>query len=112
MKTVSRNRWPMFDVFVRLLHCALQDEATEAYLAVGMPPMLRINGRLRDSGNIPLTPDDTLSLMKMITPENAQRRLRRSGSCKYVVNMPGATFLIDCCRQKGLYHFTMKREQD
>jgi len=42
----------------------------------GRPPVLRLSGRLRSLDTKVLEPDDTVSLMKSITPERNQQELQ------------------------------------
>ena len=52
----------------RLLDTVVRRSASDLHLAVGRPPVLRLNGVLRDLQTKVLEPEDTQALMKSITP--------------------------------------------
>ncbi|MFH1378165.1 MAG: type IV pilus twitching motility protein PilT [Planctomycetota bacterium] len=63
----------------KLLDAVLKYDASDLHIRVGRPPVLRINGNLRDLGKNVLTPNDTTALMKSITPERFQQELNEVG---------------------------------
>ena len=42
-----------------LLKIVVERDASDLHIRVGRPPVIRIDGRLSDLGNEPLTPEDT-----------------------------------------------------
>jgi twitching motility protein PilT len=50
------------------------------HLATGRPPTLRLHGSLRELQTKVLEPEDTVSLMKSITPERIQQEYEETGS--------------------------------
>ncbi|MHC4345515.1 MAG: type IV pilus twitching motility protein PilT [Planctomycetota bacterium] len=56
----------------RLLQACVTQGASDIHLVTGRPPVLRIDGRLRSLETKVLDPDDTVALMKSITPERNQ----------------------------------------
>ena len=64
----------------RLLETVVKRKASDIHLAVGRPPTLRLNGRLRELQTKVLTGEDTVSLMKAITPERIQQEYEETGS--------------------------------
>lgn len=67
----------------RLLETAIKKGASDLHLHVGRPPVLRLHGHLRDLQTKVLEPDDTMALMKSITPERGQQELQEVGSCDF-----------------------------
>ncbi len=65
MSTLKSSEIQMND----LLELAVEEGASDLHLAVGLPPVLRINGSLAPLDAEPLTPEDTERLMKSIAPE-------------------------------------------
>ena len=63
----------------RLLETCIKKGASDLHLAVGRPPVLRLNGRLRDLQTKVLAPEDKMALMKSITPERGQTELQEVG---------------------------------
>jgi twitching motility protein PilT len=64
----------------RLLDTTVRKGASDLHLAVGRPPVLRMHGRLRELQTKVLEPEDTVSLMKAITPERIQQEYEETGS--------------------------------
>ena len=57
--------------------------ASDLHISVGRPPVLRLHGGLRDLATKVLEPDDTVALMKSITPDRAQQELQEVGSADF-----------------------------
>ena len=67
----------------KLLQATIKQGASDLHLSVGQPPVLRIDGRLRRLETKILTPEDTSSLMKSITPDRWQNELQEVGSADF-----------------------------
>ena len=63
----------------KLLQAVIKQGASDLHLTVGQPPVLRLNGRLRQLETKVLEPEDTIGLMKSITPERWQNELQEVG---------------------------------
>ena len=60
----------------RLLDVMVKQDASDLHITVGRPPTVRLNGRLRNLQTKILDPDDTMALMKSITPEKIRRNFK------------------------------------
>jgi twitching motility protein PilT len=67
----------------RLLETCIKRGASDLHLHVGRPPTLRLHGRLRPLETKTLEPEDTIALMKAITPERAQQELQEQGGTDF-----------------------------
>ncbi len=67
----------------RLLEACIKMGGSDLHLVTGRPPVLRIDGRLRSLETKVLEPDDTVSLMKSITPEKNQQELQEVGGTDF-----------------------------
>ncbi|RME76217.1 MAG: type IV pili twitching motility protein PilT, partial [Planctomycetota bacterium] len=86
----------------KLLDLAYSKGASDIHLEVDRPPTLRINGRLKTINTPPLTPDDTLNLMKSITSERCQQELaERGGSDFGFAYGEKARFRVSILKKKG-----------
>lgn len=75
---------------------------SDLHLVTGRPPVLRIGGRLRSLDTKVLEPDDTVSLMKSITPEKNQQEIQEEGGTDYGFAFGDAgRFRTSVFRQKG-----------
>lgn len=86
----------------RLLDACIKMDGSDLHIAVGRPPVLRISGRLRSLDTKVLEPDDTVALMKSITPERNQQELQEVGGTDYGFAFGDAgRFRTSVFRQKG-----------
>ncbi|MCL2648164.1 MAG: type IV pilus twitching motility protein PilT [Phycisphaerales bacterium] len=91
----------------RLLETTIKKGASDLHLSVGRPPVLRLHGTLRDLATKVLEPDDTIALMKAITPDRAQQELQERGSADFGFAFSSADgqarsrFRVAVFRQKG-----------
>jgi len=77
-------------------------DGSDLHLVVGRPPILRISGRLRALDTKVLEPEDTVSLMKSITPERNQQELQEVGGTDFGFAFGDAgRFRTAVLRQKG-----------
>lgn len=67
----------------KLLAACIKQGASDIHITVGQPPVFRLHGRMRRLETKTLEPDDTVGLMKSITPERCQRELQESGSTDF-----------------------------
>ena len=86
----------------RLLEACVAQDASDIHLATGRPPVLRIDGRLRSLETKILEPDDTVALMKSITPERNQQELQEEGGTDFgFAYGDAARFRVSIFRQRG-----------
>jgi twitching motility protein PilT len=86
----------------KLLSAAMSREAEDIILTVGRPPMLRLDGELQPLPTETLTSQDTVALMKAITPERYQQELQEEGSADFGFSFKeGARFRVGIFRQQG-----------
>lgn len=86
----------------RLLDACIKMGGSDLHIVVGRPPVLRMSGRLRSLDTKVLEPDDTVALMKSITPERNQQELQEVGGTDYGFAFGDAgRFRTSVFRQKG-----------
>ena len=86
----------------RLLQACVTQGASDIHLVTGRPPVLRIDGRLRSLETKVLDPDDTVALMKSITPERNQQELQEEGGTDFgFAYGDKARFRVAIFRQRG-----------
>jgi twitching motility protein PilT len=94
----------------RLLETVVRRSASDLHLAVGRPPVLRLNGHLRDLQTKVLEPDDTMALMKAITPERIQQEFEERGSGDFGMAFGDqARFRVAIFKQKGFASLVLRR---
>ena len=90
----------------RLLQACISQGASDIHLVTGRPPVLRIDGRLRSLETKVLEPDDTVALMKSITPERNQQELQEEGGTDFGFGFGDiGRFRVSVFKQRG--HITL-----
>jgi twitching motility protein PilT len=86
----------------RLLETVIRVGGSDIHLHVGRAPVLRIDGSLRPLETKSLEPDDTVALMKSVTPERNQQELQEEGGTDYGFAFGDkGRFRVSVFRQKG-----------
>jgi twitching motility protein PilT len=86
----------------KLLELVVGKDASDLHVCVGSPPVVRLQGRLRALNTPPLTPEDTVSLMKSITSERCQQELAETGGTDFGFSFgEKARFRVSVLKQKG-----------
>lgn len=65
----------------RILEVAINAKASDIHLAVGVPPIVRVNGRLLHMGKEILTPEMTETAAKQILSDKLWQTYKESGEC-------------------------------
>jgi twitching motility protein PilT len=86
----------------KLLAAAVKQGASDIHIATGQPPVFRLHGRMRKLETKTLEPEDTVALMKSITPERCQRELQENGSTDFGFAFGDlARFRVSVFKQRG-----------
>jgi twitching motility protein PilT len=67
----------------KLLMACVKQNASDIHITTGQPPVFRMDGRMRKLETKVLEPDDTVALMKSITPDRCQHELAEVGGCDF-----------------------------
>ena len=67
----------------KLLQTVISQGASDLHISVGQPPVLRLHGHMRKVETKSLEPEDTVALMKQITPERCQQSLQEVGGADF-----------------------------
>ncbi len=94
----------------RLLETVVKKKASDLHLAVGKPPTLRLSGHMRELQTKVLEPEDTVALMKSITPERIQQEFEETGSGDFgFAYGDAARFRVAIFKQKGFCSMVLRR---
>jgi len=86
----------------KLLQTVVSQGASDLHISVGQPPVLRLHGRMRKLETKVLTTDDTVALMKSITPDRCQQELQEVGGTDFGFAFgTQARFRVSVFKQKG-----------
>jgi twitching motility protein PilT len=94
----------------RLLETCIRRSASDLHIAVGRPPTLRMHGHLRELQTKVLDAEDTMALMKSITPERIQQEFEETGSGDFGFAFGSeARFRVAIFKQKGFASMVLRR---
>jgi len=94
----------------RLLETCVRRNASDLHLPVGKPPTLRLHGHLRELQTKVLDAEDTMALMKSITPERIQQEFEETGSGDFGFAFGAETrFRVSVFKQKGCASIVLRR---
>jgi twitching motility protein PilT len=93
-----------------LLETTVRRGASDLHLAVGRPPTLRMLGHLRELQTKVLEPEDTMALMKSITPDRIQQEFEETGSGDFgFAYGEEARFRVAIFKQKGYASLVLRK---
>jgi twitching motility protein PilT len=94
----------------KLLATVIQMKASDLHIAVGQPPVIRHNGRMRRLDTKSLDNDDTTGLMKSITPDRCQQELQEVGGADFAIEFTdGYRFRVAIFKQRGNIGMVLRR---
>ncbi|MBN1591194.1 MAG: type IV pilus twitching motility protein PilT [Pirellulales bacterium] len=94
----------------KLLHTVVSRKASDLHIAVGSPPVVRVDGRLMRLETKELTSEDTVSLMKSITPERCQQELQEVGGTDFGFAFGDvARFRVSVFKQRGYVGIVLRQ---
>jgi twitching motility protein PilT len=86
----------------RLLDTVIKQNASDLHLTVGKPPTLRLRGHMVELKTKTLEANDTVALMKAISPERAQNELQEEGGSDFgFAYGDAARFRVSIFKQRG-----------
>jgi twitching motility protein PilT len=86
----------------KLLQTVVARKASDLHITTGQPPVLRIDGHLIRLETKVLEPEDTVGLMKSITPERCQQELQEVGGSDFGMAFGDmARFRCSVFKQRG-----------
>lgn len=86
----------------KLLETVVREDCSDLHIATGQPPVVRRHGRLVRLETKSLEPEDTVSLMKSITPERNQQELQERGGTDFGFAFGDkARFRVAVFKQRG-----------
>jgi len=95
---MTDNKYGMND----LLSVVVEEGASDLHVAVGLPPMLRLHGGLQAVDCPVLKSEDTERLMKTITSESNQQKVREVGGVDFGFTFGKlARFRVSVFRERG-----------
>ena len=93
-----------------LLQLAVDEGASDIHIETGVPPVLRIRGSMTPLEVAVLEPEDTERLMKSITSEENQQKVREQGGADFGFGYgTAARFRVSVLKQKGCFGVVLRQ---
>lgn len=87
----------------------IQKGGSDAHIKVGMPPGIRINGKITPQGETPLTGADTEAIAKQVLDEEKFKKFEYCGDIDSSYSVPGlARFRVNVMRQRGAISLVLR----
>ena len=94
----------------KLLQAAIKQGVSDIHIVVGQPPVFRLHGRMRKLETKTLEAEDSVALMKSITPERCQRELQEAGSTDFGFAFgDAARFRVSVFKQRGFISMVLRQ---
>lgn len=94
----------------KLLETVVKESVSDLHIVVGQPPVVRMGGHMVRLDTKDLEKEDTISLMKSITPERNQQELQETGSTDFGFAFGDkARFRVSAFKQKGNLSLVLRR---
>ena len=94
----------------KLLEACVKQGASDIHITVGQPPVFRLHGRMRKLETKVLDADDTVALMKSITPDRCQRELQEQGTTDFgFAYSDKARFRVSVGKQRGSIYMVLRQ---
>lgn len=92
-----------------LLEEVIKMKASDLHLTVGVPPIIRVNGKLQKMGDASLAPADTLDLARELLTEEQKTTVETKGEIDASYSHPGVgRFRINIFKQRGSYCLALR----
>ena len=91
------------------LSTMVQRGGSDAHLKAGMPPGIRIAGKIQAMGTVSLTPKDTEEIARTLLNEEQWKSFEFCGDIDCAYSLPGvARFRVNVMRQRGAVSLVMR----
>ncbi|MEZ6057744.1 MAG: type IV pilus twitching motility protein PilT [Planctomycetaceae bacterium] len=94
----------------KLLETVVRERVSDLHITTGQPPVVRVGGRMVKLETKSLMQDDTVALMKSITPERNQQELQETGGTDFGFAFGDkARFRVAVFKQRGHVGMVLRR---
>jgi twitching motility protein PilT len=95
--------------FNEVLAYAANNRASDVHIKVGSPPIIRVDGELRDVGNEIYHPTETHTIVKMILSDEQYQHLIENGEIDFSYSLEGVgRFRVNAYKQRNSYCLAMR----
>ena len=96
--------------FEKLLRLMIEKGGSDMFITAGVPPSMKLNGRLVPLGKMPLSPEQTREMVLSIMNENQRREFALSHECNFAISARGlGRFRASAFYQRNLVGMVLRR---
>ncbi|MDD3242720.1 MAG: type IV pilus twitching motility protein PilT [Eubacteriales bacterium] len=89
---------------------AEERDASDIHLTVGIPPVLRVGGRLERVGTVAAQPAETLAVARELMSQEQFARFEQQGELDLAVSIPGLSrYRMNAFKQRGAVALALRR---
>ncbi len=94
----------------KLLRLMVENGASDLFITTGVPPAIKIHGKIRHVGNTPLTPEMAREIVLGSMNEQQRRDFARELECNYAISARGiGRFRVSAFYQRNLVGMVIRR---
>lgn len=94
---------------LELLNLTTKENASDLHITVGVPPMMRIDGKLEPFGEIKLNPEQTKKHVDSLLNEQQNRKLEDAGQLDFSYSIPGiGRYRVNVYKQRDSYAIALR----
>ncbi|MFN4261806.1 MAG: type IV pilus twitching motility protein PilT [Gemmataceae bacterium] len=95
----------------KLFRMVMKHEGSDLHLKVGLPPMMRLKGVIRQMDMRPLTQEDMERLLHPIMSSKQRETLDETGGCDFahIIGQDECRFRVNLFKQRGKYSLVARR---
>lgn len=96
--------------FEQLLEIMSSKRASDLFVTAGVPPSIKVNGRIVPVTKQPLTPEQARSLVYGLMNENQRQQFQATHECNFAISARGAgRFRVSALHQRNLAAMVVRR---
>ena len=95
--------------FLQLAKEVVEQKASDLHITVGVPPILRIDGKMHQMDYPILRPEDTAAFVREVLDEKQLKTLNEKGEVDISLSNPGLSrFRVNAFKQRGSYGMALR----
>ncbi|MCH8551770.1 MAG: PilT/PilU family type 4a pilus ATPase [Natronospirillum sp.] len=96
--------------FEQLLRIMVDKQASDLFVTAGVPPSLKVNGKIVPITKQPLSPEQTREMVLSVMTEKQRREFQASQECNFAISARGiGRFRVSAMHQRNLAAMVLRR---
>src|SRR3970040_495167 len=96
--------------FTSFLKLMAHQKASDLFITAGMPPSMKVNGKLSSITQNPLTPQQSRALVLNVIPPPQREEFEKTHECNFAIGVAGVgRFRVSCFYQRNQVGMVLRR---